>query len=76
MTSGTLKLASTSGVKTVQGNGTSLLRVTGTLSALNTALNGLVYTPGHGASGPALFNAYIVDSANAMGWASVMLDRP
>lgn len=73
VSSGTLQLTTTAGL-TVQGNGTSLLRVTGTLSALAAALNGLTYTAAHGASGSAVFNVYLVDSADAMGWASVTLD--
>jgi hypothetical protein len=73
VTNGTLTLGSTSGVTTVAGNGTGDVRVTGTLGALSTALNGLVYTPAKGASGSAVFNVYLVNSANAMGFASATL---
>jgi hypothetical protein len=73
VTTGTLKLGSTAGL-TVKGNGTGLLRVTGTLSRLNAALNGMVYTPALGTNiGTATLNAYVVDSGNAMGWGSTIL---
>jgi hypothetical protein len=49
---GTLSLASLSGLSVVSGaNGSSSVTVSGTLSSLNAALNGLVYTPGSGFSG-------------------------
>src|SRR5262249_6789524 len=46
--SGTLTLATLVGLTNVSGNGTSLITATGTTSALNTALDGLNYTPASG----------------------------
>ena len=42
---GALNLGSSSGLGTISGNGTANLTVTGTLANLNTALNGLQFTP-------------------------------
>ena len=44
-TNGTSTLSGTTGLTNVTGNGTSSISATGTESALNTALNGLVFTP-------------------------------
>jgi hypothetical protein len=73
VTNGTLTLASTAGPGSVRGNGTGVLRVSGTLSQLNAALNGLIYTPAHATGGRAFLNAYLQDSAGAVGWATVTL---
>jgi hypothetical protein len=49
---GTLSLPSLSGLNVVSGaNGSSSITVSGTLSALNAAINGLVYAPGSNFSG-------------------------
>ena len=46
VTHGTLKLASTSGLKITSGaNKSASMTVTGTLANLNAALNGLIFTP-------------------------------
>ena len=52
VTDGTLTLGSTSGLTSVSGNGSSSVTLSGTLANLNAALNGLVYTPNSGYSGP------------------------
>jgi hypothetical protein len=44
VTTGTLTLGSTSGRAFVSGNGTSSITIQGTLSSLNNALNGLLFT--------------------------------
>ncbi len=49
---GTLSLLSSAGV-TVTGDGTSLMRITGTVSAINAALDGLLYTGEPGYTGSA-----------------------
>ncbi|MEA5579085.1 beta strand repeat-containing protein [Anabaena sp. UHCC 0451] len=49
---GILNLASTTGL-TFTGNGTGNLNVTGTISAINTALNGLTFTPSNNFNGAA-----------------------
>ena len=42
---GTLTLGSTAGLTTVTGDGTAVVTATGLLAALNSALDGTVYTP-------------------------------
>ena len=54
-TSGTLTLGTTAGLATVSGDGTASVLVTGTLAALNTALDGLRFTPAGGYTGTASF---------------------
>ncbi len=49
--SGTLALGTTAGLATVTSNFSSNVILTGTLSSLNNALNGLVYTPAHDSLG-------------------------
>ena len=44
VTSGTLTLGSTVGLSLVSGNGTSSITIQGTLTTLNNALNGLLFT--------------------------------
>jgi VCBS repeat-containing protein len=44
-TAGTLTLGTTAGVTGVTGNGTGTVSATGTISALNTALDGLIFAP-------------------------------
>jgi VCBS repeat-containing protein len=52
-TNGTSTLSGTTGLTGVTGNGTSSISATGTESALNTALDGLVFTPTADYFGPA-----------------------
>ena len=49
VTEGTLQFAATTGI--ISGNGTKSLEVTGTLAEINTALDGLTYTPDSGFRG-------------------------
>jgi hypothetical protein len=52
VSSGTLTLASTGGLSVMAGaNGSSSMTVSGTLTSLNAALSGLIYTPNSGYSG-------------------------
>jgi uncharacterized repeat protein (TIGR03803 family) len=52
VTNGTLNLASTQGLTILNGSNSTSIAVSGTLAALNTALNGLVYTPNSNFTGP------------------------
>jgi hypothetical protein len=64
---GTLTLASLSGLSVVSGaNGSSSVTVSGTLSSLNAALNGLVYTPGSGFSGGASLSITLSDPGDSL----------
>ena len=62
---GTLTLASTSGLAVTGTNGTSSFTVSGTLSSLDAALNGLVYQPNSGYSGPDSLAISITDLGDA-----------
>src|SRR5262249_38269567 len=62
---GTLTLASLAGLTGVTGNGTATVSFTGTLANLNTALNGLVYTPGAGFFGTATLTVTTNDNGNS-----------
>ena len=53
VTNGVLDLATTVGLTSVTGDGTATVVVAGTESAINTALDGLTYTPTPSYSGPA-----------------------
>jgi Galactose oxidase, central domain len=67
VTEGTLTLGSTTGLTfTSGGNSTSSMTVTGTLSNLNAALNGLVYSPATGYSGPDTLQLGITDSGDSL----------
>jgi hypothetical protein len=72
---GTLTLGSTVGVNFVSGSsGTSSMTITGTLTNLNAALNGLVYTPSAGYRGPDLLQMSVNDSGdNLSGSAAVSI---
>jgi hypothetical protein len=61
---GTLTLASTSGL-TVSGNNTASVTITGTLANINSALNGLIYTPGAGFFGTATLTVSTNDNGNS-----------
>jgi hypothetical protein len=62
---GTLTFTSTSGLTFSSGsNGTSSITVTGTLANLNTALNGLVYSPSTGYSGHDSLKVSVIDSGD------------
>jgi hypothetical protein len=63
VTSGTLSLGGTSGL-TVGGNATSTVTATGTLTSLNTALNGLTFTPSSGFSGSVTLTVNTSDLGN------------
>jgi hypothetical protein len=64
---GTLTLASLSGLSVVSGaNGSSSITVSGTLSSLNAALNGLVYAPGSGFSGAASLSITLSDPGDSL----------
>ncbi len=78
VTNGTLTLASTSGLTFVRGDGTSdsSMTIRGTVTNLNTALNGLTYTPNSQYSGGTVLTLSTLDStllslktdANLQGW--------
>ena len=53
VTNGTLKLATTGGLTSVTGDGSSTVTVIGMESAINTALDGLTYSPTDDYNGPA-----------------------
>jgi len=64
---GTLTLGSTSGLTVVSGaNGSSSITVSGTLSNLNTAVNGLVYTPGSGFTGSDSLSISLSDPGDSL----------
>jgi len=66
ITNGTLRLASTSGLTINSGaNGSSTLTFTGTVSNINTALNGLIYTPTSDFNGSSILTITTQDYANA-----------
>jgi len=50
---GTLSLGSTVGLTSLSGNGSNLIILTGSISVINQALNGLTFNPTPGYSGPA-----------------------
>jgi hypothetical protein len=68
-TSGTLTLGTTAGLASVSGDGTAGVVVTGTLAALNTALDGLRFTPAGGYTGTASFVVETSDQGNTGGGA-------
>ncbi|HUE15511.1 MAG TPA: hypothetical protein VMR25_15200, partial [Planctomycetaceae bacterium] len=61
---GTLTLGSTPGSTTVTGNGTNAVVLSDTIANLNTALNGLTYTPTSGFVGSDSIGVTIVDDGN------------
>jgi hypothetical protein len=64
-THGTLSLATTAGVSIISGaSGTAALTVTGTIMALNAALNGLAFSPTNGYSGAASISLSVSDLGN------------
>jgi hypothetical protein len=66
-THGTLKLASTTGLKTVSGsNRSASMTVSGTLANLNAALNGLVFTPTSRYTGTATVTISLKDSGDGL----------
>ena len=66
-THGTLRLASTSGLKVTSGaNRSSSMTVTGTLANLNAALNGLIFTPTSRYTGTATIAVSVKDSGDAL----------
>jgi hypothetical protein len=67
VTKGKATLATTSGLTSVIGNGTASVIVTGTINALNAALNGLVFTPTANTYGAAGLLVSINDLANTVG---------
>lgn len=72
---GTLELGSTAGLSFVSGgNGASSMTVTGTLSSINTALNGLTYTPFAGYVGSDFLQVSAYDAKDGQtGWATINL---
>ncbi len=67
VTNGTLTLASTSGLTIVSGaNGSSAITVSGTLSNLNTAVNGLDYVPNSGFSGADSLSIALSDPGDSL----------
>src|SRR6185295_2664883 len=62
-TNGVLTLAGTAGL-TVSGNGTGTVTVTGTLTNINTAINGLVFQPTGNFSGSANLTVTTNDQGN------------
>ncbi|MBL8435402.1 MAG: VCBS domain-containing protein, partial [Zoogloea sp.] len=73
-TSGTLTLGTTAGLASASGNGTASVIVTGTLAAINTALDGLRFTPASGYSGTASFVVETSDQGNTGGGALSDID--
>jgi uncharacterized delta-60 repeat protein len=63
-TSGTLHLASAAGLNSVTGNDTTVLTLTGNLTALNNALAGLSYVAAHGFAGTAQVTMSTNDQGN------------
>jgi hypothetical protein len=61
---GSLTLATTAGLTTVQGNGTSGVSVSGPITAINTALNGLAFNPPTNFSGTITFSMVTNDLGN------------
>ncbi len=67
VSSGTLTLASTSGLSVVSGaNGSASMTVTGTLSSLNAALNGLINAPNSGFSGADSLSLSLSDPGDSL----------
>src|SRR5580704_16985456 len=67
VSSGTLTLASLSGLSVVSGaNGSSSITVSGTLANLNADLNGLVYTPASGFSGADSLSISVSDPGDSL----------
>jgi hypothetical protein len=64
VTHGTLTLATTSGLDSVSGDGTSSLSLTGTLASLNAAMEGLQFTPASHYSGSAVIAINLNDLGN------------
>ena len=65
MTNGTLTLSGTAGLTFVSGaNGTGAMQFTGTLSNLNAALNGMVYSPPSNFQGAAGLGITVSDQGN------------
>jgi hypothetical protein len=65
VTSGTLTLAGTSGLTFTAGaNGSSAMTISGTLSSINAAINGLIYTPAANFSGSATLTVTSNDLGN------------
>jgi hypothetical protein len=66
-THGTLKLATTSGVKIFSGsNKSASMTISGTLASLNSALNGLTFTPTSRFSGAAMISVSLKDSGDGL----------
>ncbi len=63
---GTLTLASTSGLTITGSNGTASFTVSGTVSNLDAALNGLVYTPTAGYTGSDSLSVSITDPGDSL----------
>jgi hypothetical protein len=64
---GTLALGSTNGLTFTAGaNGSSSMTISGTLANLNAALNGLVYTPTSGYSGPDSLHLSLTDPGDGL----------
>ncbi len=67
VTHGTLTLASTSGLTVTAGaNGSSSVTVTGTVSSLDAALNGLIYKPTAGYSGTDSLSISVTDPGDGL----------
>ncbi len=67
VTSGTLTLASTSGLSVTSGaNGSASMTVSGTLSSLNAALSGLTYAPNSGFNGSDSLSVAINDPGDSL----------
>jgi len=64
VTNGTLTLSGTAGL-TVTGDGTNSITASGMLTDLNTALNGLLYSPGANYNGPDTLSIGVNDNGNS-----------
>jgi hypothetical protein len=64
---GTAMLATTAGLTSVSGNGTSTITLTGTINALNAAVNGLLFTPTPNMTGTAYLMVALNDLGNTVG---------
>src|SRR5205807_2120914 len=64
---GKATLGTTAGLASVSGNGTATVTLTGTINALNAAVNGLIFTPTANTFGPASLLVTLNDLANTVG---------
>jgi hypothetical protein len=71
--SGTLQLAGLAGLSAISGNGSASVTFSGTASAINAALDGLVFTPNADYNGPASIGVSVSDGVAVAQTGSVTL---